>query len=165
MIKGLYTREITNVQTGGRGTKPSYMGLEFLAALERLLCFCHTGNAAVFATSLMHPLGLSKGVLKDGFPMLLQLFTEPTILSAMNAGFPINASNWPLKGRYPSIASKRAQVLTYSSNHFLVSFFISSLALHYRCKRTTHGKRSQARLALRPERCRTSERVTCAVCL
>jgi hypothetical protein len=131
MIKRLYTQEIEKVESGSRGTKPCYMHVEFLAALERLLCFCHTGNAAVFATSLMHPLGLSKGALKDGFPMLLPLFSQPTILSAMNNGFKIDARKWPLKGRYPAIASKRAQVLTYSMNHFLASRFSSPTQLKH----------------------------------
>ena len=97
------------------------MRIELLASLEGLLCFCHTGNTAVFATSLMHPLGLSKGALKDGFPMLLPLFEQPTIHSAMGHGYKIDPHKWPLKDQYSAIASRRAQVLTYSIRHFLVS--------------------------------------------
>ena len=97
--------------------------LELLASLERVLCYCHTGNAAVLATSLMDPLGLSRGVLKDGFPCLLQLFTERSIQSALLHGLTIDPRRWPInvKDGYPAIASKRAQVLTYSVEHFLVS--------------------------------------------
>jgi hypothetical protein len=72
----------------------------------------------------MHRLGLSKGALYDGFPMLHSIiFEQPTILSAMNCGFRIDPQTWPLKDTYPSIASKRAQVLTYSENHFLVRLY------------------------------------------
>lgn len=122
MIKALYRQEIANVQNCGK--KPCFLQVELLAALERLLCFCHTGNTAVFTTSLMHPLCLSRAAIKDGFPMLLpSIFQRPRILSAMKDGFPVDARNWPAKGLYPAMASKRAQVLTYSLNHFLVSLF------------------------------------------
>jgi len=77
-------------------------------------------NASVLATSLMHPLGLSRGVLKDGFPVLLDLFDQPSITTAIWHGFNINPSKWPLKDGYPTIASMKAQVITYSINHFLV---------------------------------------------
>lgn len=107
-----------------RKETPCYMRLELVACLERLLCFCHTGNTSVFATSLMDPLGLSKGAIKDGFPVLLSLFDQPDIRNASKEGFTIDPRKWPtLKGRglYPAVASKRAQVLTYSSQHYLVS--------------------------------------------
>ncbi len=110
-----------------------YMQLELLVSLERVLCFCYTGNTAVFATSLMHPLGLSKGAFKDGFPMLLLLFEQYMISIAMDHGFKIDPCKWPLKDRYPAIASKRAQVLTYSIKHFLVSltsFIVTSSVRH-----------------------------------
>lgn len=103
------------------------MRLELLASLERVLCYCHTGNTAVLAKSLMHPLGLSKAALKDGFPMLLPLFEQPTIRDAMKHGFVIDPRRWPLKNGYPAIASKKAQVLTYSMQHFLVSLSIPLL--------------------------------------
>ena len=91
-----------------RGIDPCPLRLEFMACLERLLCFCHTGNASVLATSLMHPLGLSRGVLKDGFPVLLDLFVQPTISVAIKHGFNINPSKWPLKDGHPAIASMKA---------------------------------------------------------
>ena len=103
-----------------KGIDPCPLQLEFMACLERLLCFCHTGNASVLATSLMHPLGLSRGVLKDGFPVFLDLFEQPSITIAMKQGFNISPSRWPLKDGYPAIASMKAQVITYSMNHFLV---------------------------------------------
>src|SRR6266702_609790 len=121
LIKSIYEHEIRNLRMNEVATMPCHMRIELLASLERLLCFCHTGNTAVFATSLMHPLGLSKGALKDGFPMLLPLFEQPTIHSAMDHGHKINPCKWPLKDQYPAIASRRAQVLTYSIRHFLVS--------------------------------------------
>ncbi|KAH9159668.1 hypothetical protein EDB89DRAFT_1915798 [Lactarius sanguifluus] len=110
---------------------PCPMRLEFLAALERLLCYCHTGNTAVLATSLMHPLGLSKGVLKDGFPMLLQLFFQPSVQWAVKFGFQVDPRRWPLQAKngHPAIASKRAQILTYSMNHFLC-FLSTVIILH-----------------------------------
>lgn len=131
MIKTLYENDINAV--GRDENSLCHMRVEFLAALERLLCFCHTGNTAVFATTLMHKLGLSKGALKDGFPMLLPLFAnKATILSAMEDGFKIDRRKWPMKNGYPAIASKRAQVLTYSMNHFLVSLPITSSYLQIR---------------------------------
>jgi hypothetical protein len=68
----------------------------------------------------MHPLGLSRGVLKDGFPAFLDMFDQPSIMIAMKQGFNISASRWPLKDGHPAIASMKAQVITYSMNHFLV---------------------------------------------
>lgn len=95
--------------------------LELLASLERLLCFCHTGNTAVFATSLMNGLGLSKGAVFDGFPMLHPIFEHPTLMSAKANHYRVDPRAWPLKDGYPAIASKRAQTLTYSLAHFMVS--------------------------------------------
>ena len=100
---------------------PCFFHLELLASLERLLCFCHTGSTAVFATSLMHKLGLSLGAITDGFPMLHQIFEQPSILSAMNHNFCVDARLWPLHNGYPAIASKAAQIYSYSLSHFMVS--------------------------------------------
>jgi hypothetical protein len=90
------------------------MCLELVACLERALCYCHTGNASVFATSLMRPLGLSKGAIKDGLPVLLNIFDNTA------KDVCIDPNKWPLKGHYPAMASKRAQVLTYSTKHYMV---------------------------------------------
>ena len=117
LIKKLFEKEMNSID--GK-VKPCPFRLELLASLERVLCFCHTGNTTVFATSLMNGLGLSKGALFDGFPMLHPIFNQPSILSAMNDGFNINPRKWPLKDHYPAVASKRAQVLTYSFSHFMV---------------------------------------------
>jgi len=73
----------------------------------------------------MHPLGLSRGALTDGFPMLLNPFQQPAIFLAAQNGFKIDPSAWPLKNGYPAVASKKAQVLTYSINHFFVRLFLS----------------------------------------
>jgi hypothetical protein len=105
-------------------TLPCPFRLELLAAFERILCYCHTGNTAVLATSLMNPLFLSKGVLRDGFPALLNVFARPTISSARSDGFRINRQKWPSKDGYPAVASKRAQILTYSLEHFMVSAWV-----------------------------------------
>ena len=75
----------------------------------------------MFATSLMNGLGLSKGAVYDGFPMLHHIFDLPSLMSAMTNGFQVDPRRWPLKDGYPAIASKRAQVLTYSMAHFMVS--------------------------------------------
>jgi hypothetical protein len=117
LISGIYGHEMGAM----RLKKPaSALRLELLASLERVLCFCHTGNTAVFATSLMNGLGLSRGALKDGFPMLHRIFEEGTVSSAMNHGFKIDARQWPMKDGHPAVASKRTQVLTYSLAHFMV---------------------------------------------
>jgi hypothetical protein len=125
-MKEIYNYDMLNFRNG---KLPCQLRLEFMACLERLLCFCHTGNTAAFATSLMNPLGLSRGVLKDGFPTLLPLFEQPTMQLAKMHGFRIRPSAWPRKKGYPAMASKRAQVLTYSMEHFLVS---TSIALYGR---------------------------------
>lgn len=101
-------------------TLPCPFQLELLAAFERLLCFCHTGNTSVFATSLMQPLGLSRSATVDGFPTLLKVFIQPNIHLAKKHGFLVDYRKWPLKNSYPAIASKKAQVLTYSLSHFMV---------------------------------------------
>jgi hypothetical protein len=104
--------------------KPCPYRLELIASLERILCFCHTGSAKVFATSLMHPLSLSRGAIFDSFPMLHNIFEQPTILSTMNNSFRIDARKWPLTNSYPAIASKKAQIFSYSLSHFMVSYLI-----------------------------------------
>lgn len=128
LIKKLFENEMKRIK---ENTTPCPFRLELVAALERILCFCHTGNTAVLATSLMNPLGLSMGVIKDGFPMLHKIFRQPTIMSAMKHGFEINPRKWPTKDGHPAIASKRAQVLTYSVEHFMVSTFSTAWIVAY----------------------------------
>ena len=84
-----------------RKEEPCPFRVELLAALERTLCFCHTGNTAVLATSLMNRLGLSAGIMKDGYPMLHQVFKQPTIRMAMAHGFEMKPQEWPLKDGIP----------------------------------------------------------------
>ncbi|KAI0281316.1 hypothetical protein BC826DRAFT_974771 [Russula brevipes] len=59
LIKALYEQErgTVSAQPADRGQAPFL--IELVASLERALCYCHTGNAAVLATSLMNPLGLT----------------------------------------------------------------------------------------------------------
>jgi hypothetical protein len=117
MIEGIYKTERQRIENN---ELPCPLRLELLASFERLLCYCHTGNTAVFATSLMNGLGLSRGALKDGFPVLLDTFENPSIMVAREHGFKIDPKRWPLKNGFPAMASKKAQVLTYSDSHFLV---------------------------------------------
>jgi len=121
MIEALYQTERGVIQ---RGTLPCPFRLELIAALERTLCYCHTGGAVALATTLMNPLGLSRAVIKDGFPMLLKTFTQTNLVSAMQNGFQVDVRNWPLKNGYPAVASKRTQTLTYSLNHFMVRIYL-----------------------------------------
>ena len=118
LIRSLYDNEMKAIR---RKEEPCPFRVKLLAALERTLCFCHTGNTAVLATSLMNRLGLSAGIMKDGYPMLHQVFKQPTIRMAMAHGFEMKPQEWPLKDGYPAIASRRAQTLTYSLEHFMVS--------------------------------------------
>src|SRR6266699_6405857 len=104
--------------------------LKLLAALERILCFCHTGNTAILATSLMNPLCLSRAVIKDGFPMLCKVFIQSMISSAMKHGFEIDRRDWPLKDGYPAISLRRAQILTYSLDYFMVHLFFITTVLY-----------------------------------
>ena len=122
LIEKLFNSGMKAIQ---KKVKPCPFQLELIASLKRVLCFCHTGSTAVFAMSLMNGLGLSKGAVVNGFPMLHHIFEQPTILSALNHGLRVDPRRWPLKDRYPAIASKRAQVLTYSLSHFMVRTFAS----------------------------------------
>ena len=73
--------------------KPMLPAGRTLSSTGKVACFYHTGNTAMFTTSLMHPLYLSKAAIKDGFPMLLPaIFLQPRILSAMRDGFSVNAA-------------------------------------------------------------------------
>lgn len=114
------------METIGKGERPDPYRLELLACLERTLCFCHTGSARSLATSLMGPLGLSRGLITDGFPVLLQTFPEKALTKARDAGFAVDPRKWPTKDGHPAVASKRAQELTYSLSHFMVSFSFRS---------------------------------------
>ena len=118
LIRRLYENEMTLIQMD---EAPCQYRVELIASLERVLCFCHTGNTAALATSLMNPLGLSRGVVKDGFPTLHRIFVQSTICSAMTHGFMIDKREWPNKDGHPAIASRRAQTLTYSLDQFMVS--------------------------------------------
>ena len=130
---------IMETKTIANRSLPCPYRLELLASLERVLCFCHTGNAAVFATSLMNPLGLSRGAVADGFPMLWKIFTQPNITFALMYGLVVDPEKWPLKDGYPAVASKRAQVLTYSIQHFMVR---SSIYLVFRFSPLYHSHRA-----------------------
>jgi len=72
----------------------------------------------------MHPLGLSRGVLKDGFPTLLRLFQKP-IEKAVAHGLTIDPKAWPQKDGYPIAPSQKAQIYSYSSGFFLISCYPS----------------------------------------
>ncbi len=104
------------------------MNLKLLTSFKHLLCYCYTGNTAVLATSLIHPLSLSRATLTDGFPMLLNPFQYPTVFLAIQNSLKIDPSAWPLKNGYPAVTSRKAQIFTYSLNHFFVSllyFFLN----------------------------------------
>src|ERR1700761_2591284 len=126
------------------------MCLELVACLERVLCFCHTGNTSVFATSLMDPLGLSRGAIKDGFPVLLNIF-DKDLVTASREGFCIDANKWPIKGRHPAVASKRAQILNYSTKHYMVrnspQLLLTVQSSHCTTYRGQHGCGAHSHLA------------------
>jgi hypothetical protein len=126
LIKELYNIEMKDILLK---RQPCPFQLELLASLERLLCFCHTGSTAVFATTLMNQLGLSRGALTDGFPMLHEIFIKPTIVSAMRNNLRVDARLWPLHNGYPAIASKKSQIYWYSLSHFMVRV-VSCLSIH-----------------------------------
>ncbi|KAI9430746.1 hypothetical protein H4582DRAFT_2086078 [Lactarius indigo] len=115
LIEMIYEQELGKE---GEDEEPSQLKLELLAALERTVCYCHTGNAACLATSLMRPLGLSQGLIKDGFPMLMPVFKERNLLEAAKRGLHVDERRWPMKDGHPAIASRKAQEVTYSLQHF-----------------------------------------------
>ncbi|KAI0285218.1 hypothetical protein BC826DRAFT_973078 [Russula brevipes] len=106
-------------ETKIRNTMEKYLVvLKPEACIPGFIQYCHTGNTSVLLTSLMNPLGLSRGLMKDGFPMICRLFKQPMISMAMQNGLQIDPRRWPRKDGYPAVASKSAQVLTYSLSHF-----------------------------------------------
>ncbi|KAH8998202.1 hypothetical protein EDB86DRAFT_2828489 [Lactarius hatsudake] len=115
LIETIHEQEMIPEDT--EDEEPNQLKLELLAALERMLCYCHTGNAVCLATTLMKPLGLSQGLIKDGFPMLFPVFKEKNILEAMKRGFQVDERKWLLKNGHPAIASRKAQEVTYSVQH------------------------------------------------
>ena len=124
LINDLYKSEMRAIRSNAL---PDPFRLELIASMERILCFCHTGSTAVFATALMAPLWLSLSAIADGFPMLAQIFKHQSLVSARDNGFQVKLAKWPLKGGHPAVASKRAQVVTYSMSHFMVSFHSSQI--------------------------------------
>ncbi|KAH8979153.1 hypothetical protein EDB86DRAFT_3089374 [Lactarius hatsudake] len=116
LIETIYKQEMIPEDTEDQ--EPNQLKLELLAALERTLCYCHMGNAVCLATTLMRPLGLSQGLIKDGFPMLFPVFKEKNILEAMKRGFHVDERKWPMKDGHPAIALRKAQEVTYSAQHF-----------------------------------------------
>ncbi|KAH8977123.1 hypothetical protein EDB86DRAFT_3093129 [Lactarius hatsudake] len=127
LIETIYEQEMRKITDDMDDQEPNQLKLELLAALERTLCYCHTGNAACLATTLMRPLGLSRGLIKDGFPMLMPVFKETNILEAMKRGFQVDDRKWPMKDGYPAIASRKAQEVTYSAQHFHASPRLSTM--------------------------------------
>lgn len=117
LMKAIYQNCMTDILDG---KDPCPFRLELLAAIERVLCFCHTGSTAVFATSVMSTLCISRSAVADGFPMLWKVFKQPNVTFATRFGLNVDPHKWPMKDGYPAIASKRAQVLTYSLPHFMV---------------------------------------------
>lgn len=118
LIENIFDLERENIKNK---VAPCPFRLELLACLERLLCFCHTGNTKAFATSAMGPLNLSRSAVADSFPIMSKGFKQGNITLAMRHGLEIDPWKWPTtKNRYPAITSKRSQVLTYSEQHFMV---------------------------------------------
>lgn len=98
-----------------------------MSALERSLAYAHTGNAKVLSTSLMHPLWLSRGIIDQGMPSLSSILSP--VLQSTNVPV-IDTSMWPDGGggRFPAIASKRAQILTYGEAHYAVRVNLFNLS-------------------------------------
>jgi hypothetical protein len=86
--------------------------------LERALAMAYTGDARVITKDLMGPFGLKRSLIENGLPSICN-FIEFQGEHAL--GFSHLPTNWPLtKDNRPAFASKRAQTLTYSLNHFQV---------------------------------------------
>ena len=83
-----------------------------------LLCYCHTSNVSVLAISLMDLLRVSRGILKDGFPVLMPLFQQRLIIDAIKTEYKIDPECWPVQKGYLAVMSKRCQELTYNEKHF-----------------------------------------------
>lgn len=115
-------------RTLNAGRKPSPYIVELISALERSLAYAHTGNAKVLSTSLMHPLWLSRGIIDQGMPSLSPILSP--VLQSTNVPV-IDSSIWPDGGggRFPAIASKRAQILTYGEGHYAVRIYISIIII------------------------------------
>ena len=96
--------------------------------LERSLAMAYTGDARVITTDLMGPFRLKRSLIEHGLPSI-------TMGLSFNQGlaeyFAQSPANWPLnKFQEPAISSKRAQVLTYSIDHFTVNFNLNNPCVH-----------------------------------
>jgi hypothetical protein len=93
--------------------------LEVTGLLERTLAFAYTGDARVITKDLMEPFGLKRSLIEHGLPCILKSLNFNKAISQL---FAHNATMWPLtrKTKEPAVSSKRAQMLTYGEDHFLV---------------------------------------------
>jgi hypothetical protein len=109
-----------------KGEKPSPYAIEFMCAAERALAFAVGGNPRVLSRGVMHPLFISRGIIDQGMPTFKQIYGQSVTVSASDPLF-FKENQWPLAKdmKYPAIASKRGQILTYGEPHYLVSTLIS----------------------------------------
>ena len=100
--------------------------------LERTLAMAYTGDARVITTDLMGPMGLKRSLMELGLPAITSLLNFDR--SITKDGFTFKRANCPLdKQNGPAVASKRAQILTYGPDHFLVRLaddFITKFQRH-----------------------------------
>jgi hypothetical protein len=52
--------------------------------------------------------------------MLADIFNHRSLFLALSSGFVVEPSKWPVKDKYPAVASKKTQVVTYGLPHFMV---------------------------------------------
>lgn len=99
---------------------PSPQYVELIAVLERAYNFAHTGAAKVIVRGLMNRLWIGRAIVDGLMPFFLPAlkFIGPDLLQPE-----LSMSVWPIdkKTNRPLVASKRAQELTYGSQHFMVS--------------------------------------------
>ncbi|KAG2028654.1 hypothetical protein BDR03DRAFT_1019517 [Suillus americanus] len=113
-----------------KGLKPTPETVELCSVLERTLAYAHTGNAKVIATSLMRPFWLVQSLLQQGIPTLSTKIRMSS--SPLTTPITVSPADWPTLTdmRVPAISSKRAQILTYSQDHFEASGFLGVVSLN-----------------------------------
>jgi hypothetical protein len=124
LMKRCYRGELAKIP---RQEKPSQYATEFLCVAERAMAFAVGGNPRVLSNDLMRPLSISRGIIDHGMPTFKPIYGSSATVSLSNP-LVFRTHEWPLAKdkKYPAMASKRGQILTYGEPHYLVSTPLSS---------------------------------------
>jgi hypothetical protein len=126
--------------------------LELCSVMERSLNYCHTGNARVLASSLMNPLWVSKGLLRDGMPC----FGPAVDFGQSDLHDPrIKLPDWPVNKNSGALAlaTRKTHSINYDQAQLAVSIFryhCSRIMPHFDLSRSPHECNPHDALVCRP---------------